>query len=244
MIFDIEFGLFLVGDNPNLTFILFIAFSLLGALGMRFGYYAHRNDQAAEMEMQGAMWRTMTIIGAVAFVYSLLGIIEIASSLRTPYRRGLWLAAAYLLALVIQVLSRDTVSSASDGDGTTAPGRVFWLSGIAAVVLVSAGTFLDPRNELLLMIEGTSALAFAGVGFFVGRQGISATRVQGTVVDTLLRHLLPVLLFTALVPIAELAVVAGLAQIIILHIQVIFIIMTATALMTATIKLRQNVATF
>ena len=60
--------------------------------------------------------------------------------------------------------------------------------------------------------------------------------------DTLLRHLLPVLLFAAMVPLTDLAVLVGLDRVIVLHIQVVFVIMTATTLMTATIKLRQNLA--
>ncbi|MEF8853613.1 MAG: hypothetical protein V5A28_14550 [Haloarculaceae archaeon] len=37
--------------------------------------------------------------------------------------------------------------------------------------------------------------------------------------------------------------VAGLPRVVVMHLQVVFVIMTATALMTATIKLRQNLAT-
>jgi hypothetical protein len=71
---------------------------------------------------------------------------------------------------------------------------------------------------------------------------MSVGRLQGTMLDSLLRHLLPVLTFAALVSIVTLATVAGLDRAVVLHVQVVFIIMTATALMTATIKLRQNLA--
>ena len=40
----------------------------------------------------------------------------------------------------------------------------------------------------------------------------------------------------------DLATVAGLPRVVVMHLQVVFVIMTATALMTATIKLRQNLA--
>jgi hypothetical protein len=49
--------------------------------------------------------------------------------------------------------------------------------------------------------------------------------------------------FAALVGIVALAVPLGVPLIVVLHVQVVFVIMTATALMTATIKLRQNLAT-
>lgn len=88
---------------------------------------------------------------------------------------------------------------------------------------------------------GLSALAFALSGVSYGRRGATEIKVQGTVVDTLLRHLLPVLLFAAIVPALNLAVLAGLDRIVVFHIRVVFVIMSATTLMTATIKLRQNV---
>jgi hypothetical protein len=74
------------------------------------------------------------------------------------------------------------------------------------------------------------------------REQMAESRVQGTMLDSLLRHLLPVLTFAALVSVVALAIPAGLDRAIVLHVQVVFIIMTATALMTATIKLRQNLA--
>jgi len=61
-------------------------------------------------------------------------------------------------------------------------------------------------------------------------------------VDTLLRHLLPVLLFAAMVPALDLSVLVDLDRVVVLHVRVVFVIMTAVTLMTATIKLRQNLA--
>ena len=60
--------------------------------------------------------------------------------------------------------------------------------------------------------------------------------------DTLLRHLLPVLLFAAMVPALDLSVLVDLDRVVVLHVRVVFVIMTAVTLMTATIKLRQNLA--
>jgi hypothetical protein len=51
------------------------------------------------------------------------------------------------------------------------------------------------------------------------------------------------LTFASLTGIVAFAVPLGVDRLVVLHIQVVFIIMTATSLMTATIKLRQNLAT-
>jgi len=242
MIAAVELGLDLVGGNPNLTFIFFIALVLLGVLGLRFTFYAYRNDRAADLAGQESLWRTLAFVGVTAVLFALLGVVDIVSSLQTPYRRGVMLAHVLLLALVLQSLYRNSVPTGTPGSGAVGPGRPFWLAGALVVVGVTAGRPGTRTTTPSPPSKESPRLAFLAVGFVVGRRGTSASRVQGTVVDTLLRHLLPVLLFASLIPIAELAVVAGLDQVVVLHIQVVFVIMTATALMTATIKLRQNLA--
>jgi len=242
MIAAVELGLDLVGGNANLTFIFFIALVLLGVLGLRFTFYAYRNDRAAELAGQDALWRTLAFVGVTAVLFALLGVLDIVSSIQTPFRRGVMLAHVLLLTLVVQSLYRDSVPTGTAGSSAVGPGRRFWFAGALVVVAVTVGTAWNADHHAVAALEGVAALVFLTVGFVVGRRGTSASRVQGTVVDTLLRHLLPVLLFASLIPVAELAVVAGLDQVIVLHIQVVFVIMTATALMTATIKLRQNLA--
>ena len=39
----VEFGLYNVEGNPNLTFIFFIGLTILTVLGLRFAYYAYKN---------------------------------------------------------------------------------------------------------------------------------------------------------------------------------------------------------
>lgn len=242
MIADVELGLDLVGGNPNLTFIFFIALVMLGVLALRFTFYAYRNDQATELANQDALWRRLAFVGVAAGLFALLGVVDIVSSLTTPYRRGILLAMILLLTMVLQVLDRDLVPTGTRDSSPIGPDDALWVVGVVVVLAVIIGTFWNAEHLAVTALEGVAGLAFLVVGLAIGRRGTSASRVQGTVVDSLLRHLLPVLLFASLVSIAELAVVAGLDQVIVLHIQVVFIIMTATALMTATIKLRQNLA--
>ena len=239
---DVELGLDLVGGNPNLTFIFFIALVLLGVLGLRFSLYAYLNDRAADLAGQEVLWRTLVLVGVSAVLFAVLGVVDIVSSIQTPYRRGVLLAHVSLLALVLRVLYRNTVPTGASDEGARGPPRPFWVGSAVFVLGVTVGAAWNAEHVAVAAVEGLGALAFLSVGFVFGRRGTSASRVQGTVVDTLLRHLLPVLVFASLVPMAELAVVAGLERVVVLHIQVVFIIMTATALMTATIKLRQNLA--
>lgn len=235
-------GVNLVAGNPNLTFVFFVALVLLGVLGLRFGYYAHRNDRATDLASQRLLWPLLVVVGLTAAAYALLWLLEILAPIDLAIRRAVWLAHVLALALSLVVLSRAAIP-ATESPAESATARRLTLAGGGAVVIVLLGSVLAPGAGPVTAVEGLAALGLAAVGVTAGRRGTSASRVQGTVVDTLLRHLLPVLVFAALVPISELAVLATLDRAIVLHIQVVFVIMTATALMTATIKLRQNLAT-
>jgi len=231
----------LVAGNPNLTFIFFIALTLLATLGARFSYYAYRNRQQAEGGAQHRVWDYLALVGLLSVVYAGLGVLEIVTTLVLPVKESLMMTTVFLLSVTMRSLYRSVVPTATDGGGGRS--RLLTRAALVGVVVVSLGYLLVGRSPPLVTVAGVSTLAFAGAGVSFGRRGAAETRVQGTVIDTLLRHLLPVLVFAALVPVVDLATVAGLDRAIVLHVQVVFVIMTATTLMTATIKLRQNLAT-
>lgn len=235
-----EVELQFVAGDPNLTFIFFVALTLLGVLGIRFGFYAFRNRQESDLVTEHRLWDSLVVIGLLALCFALLGIAEIVTTSVFPFKQTLVLAQVFLLSMTMRSLYRSVVP-ATDG-GRRYTGLLTRLA-VLAVGVVFVGMAVVGRHPALVATMGLCSLAFAAVGFSAGRKGASATRVQGTVIDTLLRHLLPVLLFAALVPAADLATLVGLDRAVVLHVQVVFIIMTATTLMTATIKLRQNLAT-
>ncbi|QPV62131.1 hypothetical protein I7X12_15470 [Halosimplex litoreum] len=237
---EVELGLYLVADNPNLTFIVFIGLVLLTVIAARFGAYAYLNMRATGVDAQRVLWEYLLYVGAVAALYGVVGILEIVSSIRTPYKTGLVLAVVLLLALSVREIYFNAALSTTGADGAF-PGRRF--IEVAFVAVVAAVVFGIARFGLrrpLLALQGVGALAFAGYGFWFGRKQTAAAMVQGTMIDSLLRHLLPVLAFATLVPAVDIATVAGLDRVVVQHVQIVFVIMTATALMTATIKLRQN----
>ncbi|WP_324757557.1 hypothetical protein [Haloarcula montana] len=230
-----------VADNPNLTFIFFISFTLLAVLGARFSFYAYRNRQASDLATDARLWDYLVAVGILAVGFALLGIIEIVTTLRLPIKSSLVLAHVLVLAMAMRVLYRSIVP-ADEGDLGTYE-KALTRAAVVAVAVVGIGSALVGRHPFVVAVMGISAGTFAAAGVSFGHRGAAETRVQGTVIDTLLRHLLPVLLFGALVPVVDLATLAGLDRAIVLHVQVVFVIMTATTLMTATIKLRQNLAT-
>jgi len=234
----VEVGLYEVAGNPNLTFIFFIALVLLTALGARFAFYAWRNRARTDIEAQAPIWTHMLYIGGLAAVYGLLGLLEIVSSLRVEAKTGVMLATVLAIAFTIRQVHYTT----SGATGVSAAEQLARAAFIGAVFAEVVLVFARGQSDVTAVLQGAAALTFVAYGVAFYRRQARDSRLQGTMLDSLLRHLLPVLTFASLVSVVALAIPAGLPRVVVLHIQVVFIIMTATALMTATIKLQQNLA--
>lgn len=235
---QIAFGLDLVEGDPNLTFILFMGVVLLAVLGLRFSYYAQQNLRRAEIESQATIWRSLRYIGVTAAAYAGLWVIEITTSLDFTAKNGLLLALTLLL-----VVSLQQIQGVTGRDSGLLPfDRRIGLVFAAVIVAYVAVVIATGESNLSAVIEGGCAIGLLGYGMVFFRRQVSDVRLQGTMLDSLVRHLVPVLAFSALVSVVALGIPLGIDRIVVLHVQVVFLIMTATVLMTATIKLQQNLA--
>jgi hypothetical protein len=238
----VELGLELVADNPNLTFIFFVSLALLAVLGLRFAYYASRNRDRTGIQTAFPIWSHLLSIGILATLYGVAGILEIVTSVEMPYKSALMLATTLLLAFAIRRIHDTATGTDGDSKRSNRIRRVVRAGFVGIVLVQGVLLFALGFSDVTATVGGVSALSFLVYGLVFYREETTANRLRGTMLDSLLRHLLPVLTFAALVVSVDLAVTTGLDRIIVLHVQVVFIIMTATALMTATIKLRQNLA--
>jgi len=238
----VEVGLDNVADNPNLTFIFFIGLTILTVLGLRFGFYAYRNREETAIGTWEPIWTHMLYIGALASVYGLAGLLEIVTSLKIGYKNAALLGMTLLIAFAIRQIHYTATSADGGTDRSHTVERLARASFVGVVFLDIVVVWILGQSALTATVEGLSALAFAAYGLAFYHDQTAESRLQGTMLDSLLRHLLPVLTFASLASIVSLAIPAGLDRVIVLHVQVVFIIMTATALMTGTIKLRQNLA--
>ncbi|SEN79644.1 hypothetical protein SAMN05216388_100571 [Halorientalis persicus] len=239
------------GQDAGLAFVFFIAFSLMFVLGVRFGLYAYLNGERTEIEAQSTLWNYLLLVGLTAALYGALGVVEAATAvttadavLTTPYRDGVLLA--FLLTLALTMREINTNEALADA-GRTAEDQPATRRSVEVGfgVLVTTSLFLSGifgPTDVLTAVEGVAALVVAGYGLTYGRRQLTRSAVRGTLLDSLLRHLLPVVAFALLVLVVDLTLLVGLTVGVVRHIQVVFVIMTATTLMTATIKLRQNVA--
>lgn len=237
----VEFRVENVANNPNLTFVFFVGLTILAVLGLRFAFYAHRNRVGTAVGAHSTIWRSLQYIGLLATVYGLAGVLEIVSTLELPAKNAVLLGMTLLLAFAIRRIHR-TVTWADGEDRIPAFERLVRATFVGLVAVDLAVVSVSGPSALTAALEGASAVAFLAYGVAFFHDQTSQARVQGTMLDSLVRHLLPVLTFASLVSVVSLAIPVGLDRAVVLHVQVVFIIMTATALMTGTIKLRQNLA--
>lgn len=233
-------GVTLVEGDATLTFITFLGVSLLAVLGLRFSYYANQNMRQTRIESQREIWGSLQFIGALGAAYGLVWILEIISSIRVLPKNGIWLGMIFALVLSLRQIS--ITASGDIGANATQLDQIIRLGFIAGIILHIVFTLVFGESTLSALVQAVTGIGFLAYGVFYFRRQISSTRLQGTMLDSLVRHLLPVLTFAALVSIVALAIPFGMNRTIVLHVQLVFLIMTATALMTATIKLRQNLA--
>lgn len=237
-------GLNEIAGSANFTFVAFIGYVLLTVIGLRFGVYAYWNGRASDVDAQLPMWGYMLLIGLAGALSGLFGIMRIV--LLVFGGPLLDLAVGFVLVMVLcltlALRSISVLSGTQQTEGTD-PGnsQVLVLALVGGVAVAILGTVVFGERRLPFAgLQGVLGTVILVYGYLIGAAQLSRSRVQGTLLDTLLRHLLPVLVLGAMIPILELAVVAGLDRAIVLHVQIVLVIMTATTLMTATIKLRQN----
>lgn len=234
----VEFGLFEVGNNPSLTFVFFIGMAIFAVLGLRFAYYAHRNLVETDIESQVPIWRYLRLVGLGATLYGAAWVVDIVSSIRFTEKDGLLLAVVLLLAFAVRQIH---VTATGTRDVHTLE-RVVRAVFVAVVFAYVLAVFALGHSDVTATLEGAGALAFLAYGVTYFHDQTSNARLQGTMLDSLLRQLLPVLTFAALAGIVFLTVPLGIDRLVVLHVQAVFLVMTATAFMTTTIKLQQNLA--
>lgn len=235
---EVEFGLQLVEGDPGLTLVLFVAFSLVFIIGARFGYYAHQNLRSTALDTQRPIWASLRYVGVFATAYGLTGLADILVSLDLAFKNVFLLAATLASAATIRQIQH--AGTAGDSD-TTILEQVLRL-GFVALLVVSLVLVVVAPPRVAAGVEGVAGLVYLLYGLSSFQSQTANTRLQGTLLDSLLRHVFPLLAFSSLVSVLAMATAAGLEPVVVWHVQVVFIVMTGTALMTGTIKLRQNLA--
>lgn len=222
--------------GTGLAVVALVGAALMTVLGLRFAAYAVRNKRANTLEAREAVWDHLVGVGVIGALYGLLA----AATLADP--RVALVRDAVLLALLV-VVARTLASQAGQRTETRSSWRV---AAVAVPVGVVAGAGLvvvgdgDPV-AVASGLEGVVGVVLLGYGLARSRRGWVAG-AGGTMLDTIARHLLVVFLLAGFAVAVNVAAVVGLPATLVESVRSVFVVMAATSLMTATIKLRQSVA--
>lgn len=227
----------------DLTFLYFISFILIIVIGIRFSWYSLKNKNNRDLPSQNVMWEYYIYIGILSVLYGIFGVLNIISDFSINLGVGIWMAFVFLLSINMREIYYSQVFSKSERKRNKSiySKDILELLFILIIIIVFIGEILL-ENNFLKLVEGITTFIFIIYGFIFGNKTISNSIIKGTGLDTLTRNLLPILLFSGLILVINLGIFIGLNMETILQIQLIFLIMATTSLMTATIKLRQNIS--
>ncbi|WP_227376875.1 hypothetical protein [Haladaptatus halobius] len=113
------------------------------------------------------------------------------------------------------------------------------LGFVSIILLELLVVLLLGHGSIVAVVKGVGSISFAVYGVVFGERLESLT--QGTSVDTLRRHLLPVLVCAGLLVFADLGVHVGFGPLVVDSIESVFVVMIGGFLLTATVRLQQNV---
>lgn len=231
-----------VGDASAAT-VHFLGSVLLAVAAGVFGYYAALNLRFNRLESQRPFWRYLALAGATGAAFGALGVAETAVDSRalTAFGHGALLLCNVFLAFSMrEVYYNSAVTPAPDD-------RRFSLATVRRVEMAFVGIVAVEWVAVLVIDQSAVAQAVKAVGSvaFAAYGAVFAEKLEamarGTSLDTLRRHLVPVLVSLGVLGVADLGATVGVDPVIVQAVENVFVVLVAGFFVTATIRLQQNV---
>ena len=224
--------------HPGLDVLFFVGFCLWVLLGARFATYAALNARRG-VESRTALWRHLAVAGALGTVYGVVGLVDLLWT-TTGLRDGVALAAVLALALAVRALYASGASERLDRRTAPRARRLVEGSFVAVALGLLAAGVARPSATLVVHARTVAAGTFVVYGLAFATRHVRGRRLGGSLLDVALRHVLPVLVFGGLLVAADAAGTLGLRPPVVAAIRALFLVMTATALMSAAVVLQQS----
>lgn len=229
------------GDEGTVVVAL-IGAAMLAVLSVRLAYLAGWTRRRVGRS-QAALWEYFTFAGVVGVIYGGLALARLAAEAAFPFLDGLLLAFALLFALAIrEAYFNATLSNAEvDRLGQFRLRRGLEFGFVGVVLLVAIGPLVRSSAAFTLAAAaGGAAVVCYGLYFHALRSATPATR--GTLIDTLVRQSVPVLVFAGGAVIAPALTLVDVDAVVAETVAYVFVVVTAASLMTVTIKLSQHLS--
>ena len=229
--------------DPSAAVVHFLGSVLIAAAALLFGYYAVLNIRLNRLESQGPFWRYLVAVGATAGCYGLLGVAEIVADSRVlaAFGDGALLFCIVFLAFSMREVYYNSALAPPPDDRRFSLESLRRIEAAFVVVILAewVAVLLIDQTTVARIVKGLGSVGFAAYGAVFAEKLESMAR--GTTLDTLRRHLLPVLVCLGALGLADLGLAVGVSPVVVQGIKSVFVVLVAGFLVTATIRLQQNV---
>lgn len=220
----------------GLLVVALIAAVLLTVVSLRIALLAVQ-IRGRGTSQQHSLWEYYIIAGTIAAIYGGLTAVGIVGGQRLIVLDGLLLGVVVAVALTMRA-AYDTTSGGGPASATQLRlRRGVELIFVLFVVAAAFGPAVDA--DLATLLTAIAAVLAVGYGLTYQRRRVLESATRGTLVDSLLRLTVPVLVFAAgalVVGAVELAGVAIDASVT-MALESVFVLLTASAMLSVTTKL-------
>ena len=229
--------------DPSAAVVHFLGSVLIAVAAAVFGYYALLNLRLNRLESQGPFWRYLAAVGATAGLFGLLGVagFVVESRVLTAFGHGALLFCIAFLAFSMREVYYNSALAPSPDEQRFSLATLRWIETAFVVVIFVewVAVVLIDQSAVARLVKGLGSVAFAAYGVVFAEKLESMAR--GTTLDTLRRHLLPVLVCLGALGVADLGLAVGMTPPVVQGVKNVFVVLVAGFLITATIRLQQNV---
>lgn len=230
-------------EDPGTLVVVLAGAAMLGVLSIRLTYLALRTRRRVARP-ESALWEYFAFAGVVGILYGGLELLALWTETSRSPLDGVLLAFALLFALAMREGYYNAMLANAERDriGQFRARRTVELAFVGAVVVATIGP-LFPLGRYLLAGTATAAVLVVGYGLFFEFKRSRSRATRGTLIDSLLRQSVPVLVFAGGALVAPVLVLGGTEAVVARAISGVFVVVTAASLMTVTLKLSQHLST-
>lgn len=220
--------------------VALIGYALLAVLSTRLAVLAIKTKRRGARP-QSALWSYFTFAGIVGALAGALGLGELVLGGVFRVVDTILLAFVIMIALAMREAYYNATFSNAEIDrlGEFRTRRAIEI-GFVVVVVVSAIGQLLGSSGVLTSLVGVTAVVVVGYGIYFHHRRTGEPATRGTLIDSLLRQTLPALVFGGGAVAMSLLRFVGVEPVIVETTANVFVVLTAGALMTVTIKLHQH----
>lgn len=216
--------------------------SMLAVLSLRLAVLAVRT-RTSVARPQAALWEYFGFAGLVGVLYGGFALLELWATTRLPFLEGLLLAFALCFALAMREAYFNAALANAELDrlGEYRVRRTLEMGFVAVVLVVSVGPLIR-RNSAFGILTASAGVAIVGYGLYFQLRRSHTPATRGTLIDTLLRQTVPVLVFAGGALVAPTLALGIASTTVAAAVGAVFVVVTAASLMTVTIKLSQHLS--